>query len=140
MMIMSNMLRYNHTSYTKRTLKDVISDIDRYYEFYPNTNGIFFDEMSNESGKEGYYVEIAKYARTENFQFIIGNRGTDLPSSFVDVGDVFVVYENVNLPDLSRSFQVSSDKSKLAIIAYEISDFPKNWTQEACQKVSWLFL
>jgi len=42
----NNVIGYVHTSYGARAIPDVRADIDRWYQFYPTIDGIFFDEVA----------------------------------------------------------------------------------------------
>src|SRR5581483_10347642 len=56
---------YVSTAYTGRSLTAVEGDIDRWHSWYPNLDGIFFDEQTNWAGKESYYKQASDYANSK---------------------------------------------------------------------------
>src|SRR5947209_6274444 len=62
-------LGYVSTNYGSESIADVQNEIDRWYEFYPDIDGIFFDEMSSTVGPNNvllnYYTTIGKYAKSK---------------------------------------------------------------------------
>jgi hypothetical protein len=85
---------YVATGYTARSEATVRADIDRWKAFYPMLGGIFFDEQSNEAGKEAYYRSVSQYAKAAGLTFTIGNPGTDTAESFVGALDTMLIYES----------------------------------------------
>src|ERR1700676_998467 len=65
-------LGYDHTSWAARPLADVKADINSYKSWY-NASGIFFDEMSNVPGDEGYYSTLNQYSKSLGLNFTVGN-------------------------------------------------------------------
>lgn len=99
---------YVATNYGKRKLDTVKADVDRYFDtlYKDYIDGIFFDEMSNDLAKVGYYHELQNYVKSKQPKAqVIGNPGvtaTINPShqtqwsvaDYVDSADVLVTYEN----------------------------------------------
>ncbi len=132
---------YDHTSWGARNASDVKNDIDLYKSFYPNIQGIFFDEMTAESGDEAYYSEMTAYARSKGFNLTVGNPGMNIDSSYVGTEDILVIYESNGYADLSQSSTwPTSDPSQLAIMSIKVSSLNTTWVTQACQKVGWLFV
>jgi hypothetical protein len=93
---------YVHTSYGARAVASVNTDVDRWKALYPQVTGIFFDEMSNTTGKEQYYKDINAYAKTgRGYGVTIGNPGADSLPSYVGTVDIILVYESSGLPPLA---------------------------------------
>src|SRR3954467_6740583 len=87
---------YVYTGYGSRAASTVKTDIDRWYNFYPAINGIFFDEMAN----GGTSSEINQSADLNNYvhgkkanQTTIGNPGTTTAQSMMTTVDIMVVGE-----------------------------------------------
>jgi Spherulation-specific family 4 len=59
-------LGYDPTIYGGRGSADVIADIDSYKSWYA-LSGIFFDEMSNVPGYEGYCTTLNAYSKSVGF-------------------------------------------------------------------------
>jgi hypothetical protein len=92
------LIGYVSTSYGKRSLDEVKTDIDRWVEFYPQVQGFFFDEQP--SGKEhvDHYAALAEHARKKiDKALLIANPGTVCAEEYLTraTADVFCVFENL---------------------------------------------
>jgi hypothetical protein len=94
---------YVYTSYASRPITSVEQDIRVYKSFYPNINGIMFDEMNNVagSGHESYYSTVSNYAKALGFSFTVGNAGADVPPSFVGTVDTILNFERQGYPSIN---------------------------------------
>jgi hypothetical protein len=77
----------------------VKTDISRWRDFYPNINGIFFDEQSdsNDNDKISFYKEIFAYARGKiDHALVIGNPGTTFPERYFSEAnaDIECIFES----------------------------------------------
>jgi hypothetical protein len=90
---------YVYTSYTARSLTQVIADIDRYDNWY-NVDGIFVDEMTNTGPAErlNYYRDIYNHVKAidPNWE-VMGNPGTTTIEQYLTwpTADRLMVFENV---------------------------------------------
>jgi len=98
---------YLTSDYGRRTLRQVMAEVDTYYRLYPRINGIFVDEMKNcelcvlESGMRSsdFYSRIRSYVRGKSSSrgVVVGNPGAAATSNWqVDstpVADIVVVFE-----------------------------------------------
>ena len=111
---------YVATGYTSRGIAAVETDIDRWKSFYPNIQGIFFDEQSNVTGQESFYRTVSQYAKAQGMTFTVGNPGTDTGPSYVGAVDVGLIYESFGLPGTSAltGWHASFPKSNFGIIPY----------------------
>lgn len=93
---------YVATAYGKRPVTDVRADIDRWKKFYPNTHGIFFDEMIYEDSAAAAEIQVKfnTYARDQGYWPTIANPGTETPGRYfaVDAADTIVVHESESWP------------------------------------------
>jgi len=132
---------YDHTTYGARSLSDVKNDIDLYQSFYPNIQGIFFDEMEATAGEESYYSELTAYARSKNFNLTVGNPGTNIDASYLGTENILVVYESNGYANLAQSSTwPTSDPSQLAIMSIKVASLNQTWVSQACQKVGWVYI
>lgn len=72
-----NVIGYVHTSYGARSLQDVEAEISDYYSWY-NVDGIFLDEMSNDSSTQSYYATLYSYIHNLGGAYaddVVGNPG-----------------------------------------------------------------
>lgn len=132
---------YVHTSYTGRPLTAIQSDINAYKNWYPNLQGIFFDEESNTAGNEGYYSSASSYAKSTGFSFTVGNPGTDTIPSYLSSTDVVIIYENPGIPSMTgyTGWQ-SYSKSQLGMISFGVNSYPSSWVQAAEGTVGWFYV
>ena len=87
-------LGYAHTSYGARPQAEVLSEVASYASFY-NIDGIFLDEMSNQSVDLAYYHSLYSSIKLTNPGYrIFGNPGTNTLESYLTAADVLVTFEN----------------------------------------------
>ncbi|MDA4118362.1 MAG: spherulation-specific family 4 protein [Thaumarchaeota archaeon] len=118
-------LGYVYTSYAMRPTSYVIADVSAYKALY-RVNGIFFDQMSNVAGNEGYYSYLSSYAKSIGLGLTVGNPGTDTLPSYIGTVDTMVTYENAGLPSLSylAGWHSSYGKLNFASISYGVASNP----------------
>ena len=92
-----HVIGYVHASYGSRALATVRSEIDAYYAFYPGIDGIFLDDMSNDSATRTYYRSLYRYIRGKPRPHeVVGNPGAAATSAWqlaTPVADAVVVFE-----------------------------------------------
>lgn len=79
-----NVIGYLHTSYGKRSLSTVESEVTKYYQWY-QVNGIFVDEMSNNSSTATYYHSLYQYIHNKGGTggaLVVGNPGAPASSDW----------------------------------------------------------
>jgi Spherulation-specific family 4 len=89
-------LGYVFTSYGKRNLAEVKSDIDLYDKYY-NIDGIFFDEAASGVDKLDYYQELYNYTKAKpNLETVVLNQGTQTDEGYLKqaAADIIVLFEN----------------------------------------------
>jgi Spherulation-specific family 4 len=109
---------YVSTSYTARGEPAVKADIDSWFSFYPNLQGIFFDEQSNQAGDDTFYRDVSEYAKQKGLAFTVGNPGTSVPASYLGAVDVMLIYEEKGLPKLSTLAGDATQRTHYGIIPY----------------------
>ena len=86
-------------------IKNIKSDIDSWYRFYPMIDGIFFDEMARgfDVSVQAYYAEIRNYARLFNADLIIMNPGLSINHRWYDekIADIFITWEKDSYPTIT---------------------------------------
>jgi hypothetical protein len=90
---------YVLTNEGKGSVDDVRRDIDKWLAFYPNINGIFFDEQSqlDDKGKVDFYKNVFAYARKKiKNSLIISNPGGAFPERYISEAkaDITCIYED----------------------------------------------
>ncbi len=116
-------LGYVPTGYGARSVATIQADIDRWKSFYPGTQGIFFDEMSNRLGDEMIYKTVSQYAKSKGMTFTVGNPGVDTKPTFVGTTDVIMIYESAGLPATTAlsGWHTSYPKSSFGLFAYGVA-------------------
>jgi YVTN family beta-propeller protein len=133
---------YVYTQHGQRLATQVQADIDTWRNFYPQIEGIFFDEMANTSGGESYYRDLSSYAKnTRGFSLTVGNPGTDTLPSYVGTVDVMIIYESPGLPSSSilTSWHTQFDPSNFGILPYSVS-LDTNFVRDAKTLVKYQYL
>jgi len=88
---------YVSTRYAKRPLADVFGDVDAWARFYPDVEGIFFDEQPSDFKFVDHYGRLSAYVRTKiRGALIIANPGTLCDELYVkrSAADVETLFEN----------------------------------------------
>ncbi|HEX8762418.1 MAG TPA: spherulation-specific family 4 protein [Candidatus Saccharimonadales bacterium] len=85
-------LGYVQTNYQSRPYKEVVSDIDNWYRFYPGTKGIMVDLVKEGGAAEVCYVSAlySHIKRTHPNDLVVLNPGTHLSTVYEPYGDIFV--------------------------------------------------
>lgn len=92
---------YVTTDETNRPLNAVFADIDTYKLQYPEIDGIFFDEMSNDSSFAiPYYQQLTEYGHAKGLYPMIGNPGALLEKVFFssNTADYYITRETNVFP------------------------------------------
>jgi len=132
---------YVYTGYGSRNINVVKGDIDKYKQFYPSLNGIFYDEMNNQQGSESYYQSLLTYSSSKGFSFSVGNPGTHTISSYINLMDVTLIYEDAGLPTLSQYQSYSSyANSKLGMIPLNVPVYSEQWVNDATGIIGWVYV
>jgi hypothetical protein len=132
-------LGYVHTSYGSRDTGSLEAEISDYKNWY-NTNGIFFDEMSNVAGYEQYYSNLNNYAKSLGFTYTVGNPGADTLPSYVGTVDNIVIYENSGLPSISSlgGWHTNYDKRNFSMVAYGVGSLDTSYVSSAANYVGFI--
>jgi len=134
---------YVYTSYAGRSIANVENDINAYHSWYPNLNGIMFDEMSNVAGHESYYSTVSQYVKSlVGFTYTVGNPGTDTIPSYVGTVDTITIYENSGLPSLSYldGWHSNYPRSNWAIVPYNVPSLDQSFVTQAKNYVGYIYI
>jgi hypothetical protein len=116
---------YVHTSYTNQPLSRVYAEINDYRRWY-HLDGVFIDEMTSDAVNSHilYYQKIDEYIHNlEPHWTVVGNPGTNTPSSYAKVANELVLFENGTGYDTYRppSWQTKSSPAHFANLVYDVS-------------------
>lgn len=132
---------YVNTFYGGEALNDVYSQMDAYRTWY-GCNAVYLDEMSDSTGKVGYYRSIYTYAHKKGMT-VVGNPGTFVPSSYSSVADVLVTFEDpASRWASARQVSWAAPASKLAAIIYGVSaGSMQSYVDKAvARRYGWIFV
>ncbi|MDA4118595.1 MAG: spherulation-specific family 4 protein [Thaumarchaeota archaeon] len=134
-------LGYDRTSYGARSTADGIADINAYKSWYA-VNGIFFDEMANVPGYEGYYSSLNSYAKSVGFAFTVGNPGASTVSSYIGTVGRIVTYESEGVPDSSSlaAWTLGLPRNNFVMMAYGVSHLSNSSLAAASDYVSYVYV
>ena len=116
---------YVYTQYGQRPLAAIQADIASWRAWYPQVTALFLDQMSNSSGQESYYAAVTAYARSQGFDFVIGNPGAPTVSSYIGTVDTMVIYESTEVPASFPAWQGSYSPNNFATLSYGIPSLPE---------------
>ncbi|TBR11042.1 MAG: hypothetical protein EPO62_02470 [Candidatus Nitrosotenuis sp.] len=133
---------YVATGYGSRSTSTVNSDIDTYKSWYPQLQGIFFDEMSNGGGDETYYGNLSNHSKSVGFAFTVGNPGAETQSSYIGTMDNIIIYETGGLPSLSflGGWHTGYDKSNFSYLSYGVGTLDTSFVQSSANYVSYMYI
>jgi hypothetical protein len=78
-------LGYIYSSYGRRSLETIYSEMDRWIRFY-NVDGFLIDEVSTSLETYSYYSSI--YSRAKRFgKYVVLNPGTNIDPTFFNIAD-----------------------------------------------------
>lgn len=112
------MVGYVYTDYGSRSLAAVESDINDYYSWYPDLDGIFLDQASTSCSEEPYYAELNAYVKSKvGTALTVLNPGTQTNQCYELAADVLLTFEG---PD---SQYVGSYSAPSWVASYPASHF-----------------
>jgi hypothetical protein len=116
---------YVSSNWANKDIKEILKDIDKWIELYPNIKGFFIDEVSTLKTWFYYYDDIVKYIRSKGNYKIVLNPGTMPDAVYFSIADVIIVYEGEpkNLP--KNVCAIYPSKSAVVIYNASISDMRK---------------
>ncbi len=120
-------LGYIYTSYGNRSIDAVQNQTLEYLEWY-HVEGIFLDEVSDNSSYGQYYENITEMCRSIGAEYIAGNPGTYAPSSITKNFNITVLYENPGIPNVADipSIVNGTPISESAIICYNLESLDES--------------
>ena len=133
---------YVYTSYGARAASEVEADMGRWRNLYPGVSGIFFDEMVNKPGQEGYYSGLTKAAKAKGLDFTIGNPGSDGGPSYVGTVDTILIYESPGLPSGAAlaGWHSAHERHNFGVIPYGIPSMDAAFVASAKASCGYIFL
>ncbi len=122
------LIGYVVTNYARpdRPLPKVQADIDRWFQFYPEIDGIFFDQQLGDVRGVAYYEAAAEHVRQlRRDALIIGNPGAWCDRRYLNpraMQSVCVSQAAGDLPIQLPDWTEPSDRPRLGVIRFGVSD------------------
>jgi hypothetical protein len=133
---------YVATGYAGNSIASMESTIDRWKSFYPQLEGIFFDEQSNQARDVAYYQTLSQYAKAKGLSYTVGNPGTDTDEAFVGALDTMLIYETDGVPSISQmaGWHTKYARSNFGVIPYKVPAMNASFVSIARQYVGYVYL
>ncbi len=118
---------YVTTSYGRRPTAEVKAEVDRWLHFYPDIQGIFFDEQASDAAHVEAQAELYQYVKqTKRLDLVVTNPGTVCDASYLSrpAADVVCLFESprkpesLRLPDWTQTFAAR----RIAALPYQVAD------------------
>jgi len=133
---------YVATGYAGNPIASMESTIDRWKSFYPQLEGIFFDEQSNQARDVAYYQTLSQYAKAKGLSYTVGNPGTDTDEAFVGALDTMLIYETDGVPSVSQmaGWHTKYPRANFGVIPYKVPAMNAAFVSTARQYVGYIYL
>jgi Spherulation-specific family 4 len=135
-------LGYVWTSQGQRPILDVEQDIANYSNWY-GVDGIYFDQMAQQTGMEFYYASLTQYVKSLGMVMTVGNPGASTALSYVGTTDTIVIYESDGAPSLSYLATWAKSgvgRGNFAFIAFDVPNFNATYAKDAAASVGFMFI
>ncbi len=114
-------LGYVFTSYGNRSISSIEDEVSNYTNWY-GLHSIFFDEVSDNVTEEAFYLDVVNQSHAKGINFTVGNPGDFIPTDYISIFNVTVIYENPGYPVLStlREYAKNVAGRRLGVIVYAV--------------------
>ena len=132
---------YVATGYASHSLASMEAAIDQWKAFYPQLEGIFFDEQSDKATDVEYYRTLSQHAKAQGLGYTVGNPGADTAEAFVGALDTMLIYESKGLPSLSSlgGWHTKYPPASFGVIPYGTA-FDASFVAAARKDVGYIYL
>jgi hypothetical protein len=132
---------YVSTEYASVSISSAETQVNLYHSWYPDINGIFFDQMSNVHGNEWYYSTLKNYVHSQGMTMAFGNPGTSVPSSFIGTMDVICIHEDGTFLSVSSiaSRTMGYPKSNFAYMEYGMALPSESYVTSVANYIQWIY-
>ncbi|HEY0752430.1 MAG TPA: spherulation-specific family 4 protein [Ktedonobacteraceae bacterium] len=139
---------YAGTQDRTRTLLAAEQDVDKYYSWYPNIEGIFVDEVSTDCGSAyaSYYKPLYDYIKHKgSLARVILDPGSDTAECYMSVGDIIVNFEDsyskyVNWSPVPWVLQYPANRFWQVIIDTSGANMPQAVTLSRSRNAGWIYI
>lgn len=135
-------LGYVSTREGGRSIKSLETDIAEWRSWY-GVDGVYFDQMPQKSGMEGYYAYMTQFAKSHGMTVTMGNPGANTSLSYIGTVGTIVISEGFGVPSLSYLAgwdKSGNGKGNFAFIARSVPDYNSSYVEDAAASVGFLFV
>ncbi len=134
-------LGYVYTSYGNRSESTIEQQVLNYASWY-KVDGIFLDEVGDNSSNTQFYRSVVKNIRGSGLDYVVGNPGTNSPKSISSLFNLTIQYENSGLPPEKyfESIVNGTPRSNSSVICYSVARFDSNWATAAEKYFSFIYI
>jgi len=125
-----------------RPIKSLETDIAEWRSWY-GVDGVYFDQMPQRSGMEGYYAYMTQFAKSHGMTVTMGNPGANTSLSYIGTVGTIVISEGVGVPSLSYLAgwdKGGNGKENFAFIARSVPGYNSTYLVDAAASVGFLFI
>lgn len=143
---------YVHTCYGEpdpihslcpKTIEEIKSDVDRWYQFYPAIDGIFFDEVSFKQEKVPFYQELYDYVQgKQSDAVVVNNFGVKPHENYLGVGSsILCTFESPfsNFVGWLPPNWVTRERSCVLVYDTSSSYFPAALERLSKMEIGWFY-
>lgn len=135
------LIGYVYTTYGSRSIVDVTNDINMWYSFYSNIDGIFVDEASDSSNQISFYQVIYDYVKSkDSSDVVVLNPGVVPHIGYFGISDIIIVAEVNQRVFLDSWSSQGSVKEKSAILIYGVQDKDKVLNKAISEGVGYVYI
>lgn len=142
------LIGYVSTSYGKRPSEEVLADVDKWVSFYPDIQGIFFDEQAN--GTEQLEKLAALYEhvhKKQKLSLVITNPGTICDKQYLTrpAADAACLYEGFERWDRFTPPEWTKElkPDRIAALLYKVDsagEMQKHIRQAKERRLGWIYV
>jgi hypothetical protein len=142
-------LGYVDTSYTTIPFATVQTHVDTWLAFYPDVDGIFWDQGTNDTNSThlAYYRSITDFTHGRGLHPVVLNTGTVIPENYyAGCADIIVVHENSTYPteaDLKGDFAGGASdypRTRRGVLVYNQATLDTSKVTMMSKYVRWIYI
>lgn len=121
------LIGYVSTAYARRPVEVVTAEVERYYQLYPNLQGIFFDEQVSSAAQVPYYRTLYQHVKKRDPQaLVVTNPGTTADVAYLDApaSDLMCLFEQASGFETHRppTWLNAGRRGAAAALCYNVAD------------------
>lgn len=131
---------YVSTSYFAQSADTIKASIDKWKQFYPGIDGIFFDEANATAGSQQEWQDLISYASSKGMKSILNFGQDDFPSGLAGLDAILVNFEGDATTYLNKSEWNHRGSKYYHIVANVSNDLVNRVTTKAADYAGYVFM